>query len=624
MDVSLLNDAFKKLSILDEDVFTADDEGAEELDSFIDDSEKDAKDEITVADVSAEEDGDLEDSYVGKAVIDCTVCHSKLFKDVDDIQIDETSGLANVDDECPYCTSTDGYNVIGIISEYSDNANDTDSTVDTNKEDIPDDEVEEGLLTRDVNVNLDAHNFGGSNNDVSVLSPGNLLGGNKDVNEGLLSRDVNLSVDAHEFGGNGNNVSVLGGNMPTKEDLDDSEECDDEQCEEIDHRKSHIRQGVKESFDSVEIVKDGEKIEIKSEPAEEDTDSEEEVIEPLDDGTKEEIISGGETDESDDGEYSEDDTDQTVDESYSMNEAKNPNFKMNMLGNKFLSYIGKSNVVNVTGGKIVASRCFDIQNNKITRITFGADIKTIESGAVTSTCKELSSVTISGASTEVKRNAFGRLPNLSYITIATPNIDTGAFSIDKDQNVTISIIVPNKYLPDMYKRFENVNTPFGKLMKEALSDKIGASSNNNPNNRKNTAESLQDDDKEDVNIDEVAEKEFDKLGESYLKSIYENVESYKTHRATVIGDKLKLEGIITFKSGNRKNTAFLFESKEITRRGKLKFVGENCQITKNKKAFTLVGNMQGNKFIAESLNYNYHAMNNKKPVRVYGTKRITK
>lgn len=72
-------------------------------------------------------------------------------------------------------------------------------------------ELEELL---DVNANVDLKDFGGSNNKVSVLSPGVLSPGleSLDAEEAEELKellDTNVKLDARGFGGEGNDVSVL-------------------------------------------------------------------------------------------------------------------------------------------------------------------------------------------------------------------------------------------------------------------------------------------------------------------------------------------------------------------------------------------------------------------------------
>ena len=128
----------------------------------------------------------------------------------------------------------------------------------------------------------------------------------------------------------------------------------------------------------------------------------------------------------------------------------------------------------------------------------------------------------------------------------------------------------------------------------------------------------------DVEIDEIDEAGFDELGESYLKKVYENVQSYKTVSGSLRGNKIKLEGLITFNSGKKAKTNFIFEAKEMTKKGKVKFIGENLNLTKNKKAFTLTGRTEGKKLVCENFNYNYLAKDGKSGAskRLYGTVKV--
>ena len=131
----------------------------------------------------------------------------------------------------------------------------------------------------------------------------------------------------------------------------------------------------------------------------------------------------------------------------------------------------------------------------------------------------------------------------------------------------------------------------------------------------------------DVPIDEFDEETFDELGESFLKNTYENVKGYKTESVKEQdGNKLVVEGLITFNSGKVKKTSFIFEAKDITKSGKVRFIGENCQLSRGKKSFTVAGKVQEGKFISESLNYNYRAKDAKsgKSTRMYGTVRTNK
>ena len=130
-----------------------------------------------------------------------------------------------------------------------------------------------------------------------------------------------------------------------------------------------------------------------------------------------------------------------------------------------------------------------------------------------------------------------------------------------------------------------------------------------------------EDEEVDYDIDDFDEESFDGLGESYLKKVYENVSSYKTSNVSMKDNSLVVEGVITFNSGKTKKTNFIFEAKTATKNNKLRFVGENKQITRGRKAFTITGTLNESKsFITERFNYNYTAKNSEgKSKRLYGT-----
>lgn len=136
-----------------------------------------------------------------------------------------------------------------------------------------------------------------------------------------------------------------------------------------------------------------------------------------------------------------------------------------------------------------------------------------------------------------------------------------------------------------------------------------------------TEESPWPEDKVDYDVEDFDSDSFDELGEAYLKAVYENVSSYKTTDVSSQGNTLVVEGLIKFNSGKMKPTKFVFEAKTATKNNKLRFIGENKNITRGRKAFTLTGTLNENKsFITERFNYNYMTKNEAgKSTRIYGT-----
>ena len=129
------------------------------------------------------------------------------------------------------------------------------------------------------------------------------------------------------------------------------------------------------------------------------------------------------------------------------------------------------------------------------------------------------------------------------------------------------------------------------------------------------------DSEQEVDFDQFDENSFDSLGESYFHKVYNNVQSFQTTGGSIDDNKLLIEGTITFNSGKKARTQFLFEGVSLSRNGKLKFLGENAQISNRKHAFTLQGTVSDKKLITESLTYSYRALDSKtgKSCALYGT-----
>ena len=96
-----ITEAFKKLNLLEDDFnMTVDADKVDELKSFVEDDVDEVPEE-PIIDLEAETEEDLEDTYNGKVILECECCHSRVYKDVRDVIIDQESELANVDEECP-------------------------------------------------------------------------------------------------------------------------------------------------------------------------------------------------------------------------------------------------------------------------------------------------------------------------------------------------------------------------------------------------------------------------------------------------------------------------------------------------------------------------------------------
>lgn len=119
METNYIAEAFQKLSLLEDDFnFSVGPEAADDLRSYMAD-DVDVPTEEPIIDVAAETAEDLQDTYVGKVILECSCCHTRIYKDLAEVFIDDETGFANPNEECPVCHTKSGYNVVGKIEEYS-------------------------------------------------------------------------------------------------------------------------------------------------------------------------------------------------------------------------------------------------------------------------------------------------------------------------------------------------------------------------------------------------------------------------------------------------------------------------------------------------------------------------
>ncbi len=119
METNYIAEAFQKLSLLEDDFnFSVGPEAADDLRSYMAD-DVDVPTEEPIIDVAAETAEDLQDTYVGKVILECSCCHTRIYKDLAEVFIDDETGFANPDEECPVCHTKSGYNVVGKIEEYT-------------------------------------------------------------------------------------------------------------------------------------------------------------------------------------------------------------------------------------------------------------------------------------------------------------------------------------------------------------------------------------------------------------------------------------------------------------------------------------------------------------------------
>lgn len=538
--VDYLAEAFKALDdvedvmpCLHEEMFTVDSDGLSELADFEVESEK-SEDKKRVIDPEAKNEEELKSSYVGKVIIDCNQCHSKIYKDKEDIVIDGDD--ANKEEECPYCFATEGFKVVGEVAPY------TETKVDVEVEDK--DTMTEGVRRRTRAAKKMGkkvvEEFNGSYHTLTIID--DLVDRAKliykeqsdpDISEAVMQAiddgliyydDIIELADAYGVIDYGELVDKfiddLSGDMTTHLELILAEE-DDEIEESIKGRVNERKERANRNRMSGRVRKNLDIDEKKSDnPRRRDEDEK---------------------------------------------RARRIDRKVNSL---------KERKFDEDLGDDVAKyqRWVDYDMKRYGKISDKTKSYLDRAG--------LEVVKDDHDEYEVIAKDEGLSESLNEVEVKTDTdkIKISSETITKDDEMAIPVTDDTK--DEIIAGGE----------KDDTSDEI-----------------IADDEEEDTvdDIEEFDEESFDELSESYLKKVYSNVDGYKTSNVSFNKSGLCVEGIISFKSGNKKNTQFIFESRDNGKR----FVGENKQITRGKKAFTVKGSIKDGKFITESFNYRYSAIN---------------
>lgn len=581
-----LQEAFRALDALNEDTFSVSDDGIKKLSEF--EQNDDLTDEIAVIDMDAEVEDDLQPSYVGKVILDCAVCHSKLYKDKSEVNLNDDQTLANVGEECPYCYTSDGFKVIGEVAAFSEG--------EVAEEETSEEALDEGLFGIKTK----------KEKEKEAKAKAERAAKKKADKDGELEEflDANVTLDARGFGGKDNNVSVLGGKLPGKTEsvsLKESVKSDmakkiiEYVADEIDYALPQV-QDIYSKFSGYkdEWSEDG------------GTPASEEVQKAVYNLAKVVTYNVYLRYCGEDGEYEKRHLFdylkvQDLDESTRLGESKSIKESLKSIDDILDTLGGHTKFYEFLKDTIESHPGIEDDIDEIVSIIWDEDMGINEEELASAVEYIIDDVLDESKSIKESLNNVNVETDDSVVNVSTD--DTGKVTVTTEPITSAA------------------ETRTGDEMLAPLSDETEQEIYNN-------GEELPEDEnveEEEIDIEDFDEESFDELGESYLKSIYENVNSYKTSNVTQEGNHIKVEGIISFNSGNQKKTSFIFEAKDTTRSGLIRFIGENTNITRGKKAFTIRGRVNDKKFITESFNYNYRTKNDKgKSTRVYGTLRLGK
>ena len=544
-----LNEAFKQLEMLNEEEFNLNDKDAvKDMKDFMG---IDVDDSVEVIDPNAETEDDLEDSYVGKVILDCVVCHSKQYKDPNEVVIDDGE-LANVGEECPFCYTSDGFKVVGQVAPFdeSDEDDDDQDEDDDYDEDEDDDSEFESWRNRIQECLKRLNEAGMSDEDkADTATLANIYVKTQQRANAALTPDEKAVLAKYGLSRDSGTKNIV----------------------DKDWNKLVQRRRGQDS-DKVNLADRARKMGPRAK------------------NNKDLYLAFRSSDTTDShdarGRYR-----QTYQRRTNVaNSAKMQNDVFAMK-NALHSRNFANKELNSIDANAEDRRQKEINRHNDAMAAIDNDAKWRRK--TYSDSKERNQKTIDKL---LKRKTDESLERVEVETddqvLSMSQDDTGKLTVSSTPVETTIVPVSDETQQDIELHTDDVNAEDAELNSE----------------------------NDDLDIDDFDEQSFDELGEGYLKRVYENVDKYKTTAVKTSGKKLTVEGLITFKSGNTKNTQFIFEAKS-NKNNSFKFVGENAQISRGKKSFAISGSLNNKQLVVESFNYNYRGKDSQtgKSVRLYGT-----
>lgn len=548
---TFLSEAFKALDLLEEDKF--DISKNDEFDKFKlfmeDDSDEDV---LTVIDADAENEDEIEDSYDGKIICDCPVCHSKIFKDLKDIILNDDDDLANVGEECPYCYSVDGFKIIGEVApfhkEYDATAEDKDGNPVDVELSVEDDDVKLEALKR--RIKKDQRINESSSNSVRFIVYELIDGDEGDSIKGFKS--LNAAIKFAEKQKFPTHIVIV----PTDFDSDTEDIIRDEY-----------------GYEPFEVVWESADAEESDDNSKESSNTafwwqempwDEKVYNPLIRSLREKGL-----------DYV----------SLVLHKGPIPK-KMNNTHDINQHLINRNNVIVYIfvwkeNNKLVA--WIDDTTSNTTHQDYYNNV-----GEIVDRCNQIASE----AGFTIKNNEE------FYKTVKFSRFDEALEKLDLEtENDLIHVTAETK---DEQVVPVDMDTQEEIEMEQPINDADLDSSMEDD-------EEIPEDEEigDEADVEEFDEESFDELGESYLRQVYNNVKGFKTTRVLEHRNSLIVEGLIKFNSGNSKKTSFRFNDYEIGKKNNLRLFGENLNMKTGKKSFRLCGKVRNNKFLGEKLYYNY-------------------
>lgn len=579
-----LMEAFKALDQLNEDVFSVDAEGIKKLNDFM--QNDDSVDELSVFEVDSTEDDvirDDEECNEGDMILDCCVCHSKVFKPISEVVVDEESQIANAGEECPYCFSVEGYKIVGQVKASGEEEASVDEEVSESDEDsiqgesdvaeevldVPfsdldsddEDEVQESVKDRIIKCRMKDKRIDESidlltkDNTIASLLRDNMdkLSSITDVNElrdaimDLVNESdiankpaaLKLKRDLYSKKSVGALLSTIGTYMTGEKVIKVGRNSTKSRKESFKHRRNikesfKHRRTIKESFKHRRTIKESEDSDFQSakdmwEMEDPDFDFEEYVDEfyfrAVDELSKK---------------YKDLDVEPSI---------------QSGMGAVFASYTRND------GKKMEASWDYEYE------------VESLEGAFMDATSSK-------DFFTAVKSFIEKKLKNASEIEESIKRRRKFTEDIDKiritDDDIEITM-----------SDDESEEKDDSALDDEEVSDEL-------------TVEPVSDEAKEEIDFNSIDRESAEDAIEESLKESFGNVKFFRCSNIVPRNNRFIVEGVIGFNSGRKRNTNFVFKPRKITE-SKVIFKGYSKELKESVKSMSLVCRNRGKKCIAESL-----------------------
>lgn len=553
-----LTEAFRELQALKEDTFDLSKNGVEELEKFL--AGDDVSDLEIVYDTNAEDEQDLEDSYDGDAILQCVVCNSKMVASSDDVVIDDSTDVVNIDEPCPQCGATSGYKIVGQVSVY--NSDDTD---------IDDESMQESFVEESRPKRVRKASFlTEKRDDTEDLwdTVGGMLDGTKDrqtINKNTGKPQVvgnKPLYDADQIGIDDDGYFVW---VYDENEAESAKKVADRfklksflgKPERVSgpNRRFHITIPETRAYEQTPLYMDTEK-----------------ELELVTESTNESCGKIGK---------------QTIKE-----DVKVDSMLLGKLARKALTYGYKY------GYETSIDDFLDTLEPSIRSALTDEQIYELEDAFDEGERRAFYEEPLKASSYHI-REAMTEEPINESVENVVVETNSDTITVTPEDSGNITVQTSSKDTPDVE---EETIIP----VTDTLKDEIEMNDDN-----------FDEESTEDIDLDNIEIESFDELSESYLKKVYTNVASFKTLKSSYDKGKFLVEGIITFNSGAKTITQFSFDAQKKLRNGLYKFTGLNEAFSKSKNAFSISVNDKG---ICESLTYRYtgtDAKTNKKVV-LYG------